>query len=70
MIDEEWGYFAPGRALTPGGPSTWFILDWDQRRTMAVTMDEAQESEDGNQVLGNGDYVPNTEHTCLVGPNC
>ncbi|QPH05642.1 hypothetical protein C2857_003583 [Epichloe festucae Fl1] len=46
MIDDEWRYFAPGGALTPGGPSTCFILDWDQRRTVAVTMDEAQESED------------------------
>jgi hypothetical protein len=46
MIDEEWRYFAPGGALTPGGPSTWHILDWDQRRVIAVTMDEVQESED------------------------
>lgn len=46
MIDEEWRYFAPGGALTPGGPSVWFILDWDQRRTIAVSMDEEQESED------------------------
>lgn len=30
----------------PGGPSTWYILDWDQRRIIAVTMDEEQESED------------------------
>ncbi|KXX77216.1 Serine/threonine-protein kinase Nek4 [Madurella mycetomatis] len=46
MIDEEWRYFAPGGALMPGGPSTWYILDWDQRRIIAVTTDEEQESED------------------------
>ena len=46
MIDEEWRYFAPGGAISPGGPSTWYILDWDQRRIIAVTMDEEQESED------------------------
>ena len=46
MIEEKWRYFAPGGAITPGGPSTWYILDWDQRRLIAVTMDEAQESED------------------------
>lgn len=46
MIEEEWRYFAPGGAITPGGPSTWFILDWDQRRVITVTMDEEQESED------------------------
>ncbi|KAI1172426.1 hypothetical protein F4777DRAFT_512751 [Nemania sp. FL0916] len=43
MIDR---YFAPGGALEPGGPSTWYILGWDQRRIIAVTMDEEQESED------------------------
>lgn len=46
MINEQWRYFAPGGALMPGGPSTWYILDWDQRRVIAVTMDEEQESED------------------------
>ncbi|KAI1349622.1 hypothetical protein F5Y01DRAFT_288732 [Xylaria sp. FL0043] len=46
MIEDRWRYFAPGGAITPGGPSTWYILDWDQRRVIAVTMDEEQESED------------------------
>ncbi|KAI0967061.1 hypothetical protein F4678DRAFT_258311 [Xylaria arbuscula] len=46
MIEDEWRYFAPGGAITPGGPSTWHILDWDQRRLIAVTMDEEQDSED------------------------
>ena len=46
MIDEKWRYWAPGGGVYPGGPSTWYILDWDQRRTIAVTMDEEQESED------------------------
>ncbi|KAF7552898.1 hypothetical protein G7046_g7260 [Stylonectria norvegica] len=46
MIEEAWRYFAPGGAITPGGPSTWHILDWDQRRIIGVTMDEEQESED------------------------
>lgn len=46
MIEDEWRYFAPGGLITPGGPSEWFILDWDQRRIISVTMDEEQESED------------------------
>lgn len=46
MIEEESRYFAPDGAITPGGPSTWHILDWDQRHIIAVTMDEYQESED------------------------
>lgn len=28
--------------LGVSGPSTWYILDWDQRRTIAVTMDESK----------------------------
>ncbi|GFP60166.1 hypothetical protein TASIC1_0016005400 [Trichoderma asperellum] len=46
MIDKEWRYFAPGGGIFPGGPSDWYILDWDQRRTITVTMDEEQESPD------------------------
>ncbi|KAI2470697.1 hypothetical protein F4781DRAFT_389488 [Annulohypoxylon bovei var. microspora] len=46
MIKDEWRWFAPGGAISPGGPSTWYILDWDQRRIIAVTMDEEQDSED------------------------
>ncbi|KAF9872932.1 protein kinase-like domain protein [Colletotrichum karsti] len=46
MIDPEFRYFAPGGFIQPGGPSTWHILDWDQRRVIAVTMDEEQDSED------------------------
>ncbi|UKZ83012.1 hypothetical protein TrVFT333_010813 [Trichoderma virens FT-333] len=46
MIEDKWRYFAPSGAITPGGPSTWNILDWDQRHIIAVTMDEEQESED------------------------
>jgi serine/threonine protein kinase len=46
MIDEEYRYFAPGGFVAPGGPSTWHMLDWDQRRIIAVTMDEEQEDEE------------------------
>lgn len=46
MIDEEWRYFAPSGNIFPRGPSTWNILDWDQRRIIAVTMDEFQDTED------------------------
>ncbi|KAL7921387.1 hypothetical protein ACQKWADRAFT_295635 [Trichoderma austrokoningii] len=46
MIEEDWRYFAPGGGIFPGGPSQWYVLDWDQRRIISVTMDEEQESED------------------------
>ncbi|KAL7898868.1 hypothetical protein HDV63DRAFT_176339 [Trichoderma sp. SZMC 28014] len=46
MIDDEWQYFVPSGAITPGGPSEWHILDWDQRRIIAVTMDEEQDSDE------------------------
>ncbi|KAI1137622.1 hypothetical protein F5Y05DRAFT_387755 [Hypoxylon sp. FL0543] len=46
MIGEEWRFWAPSGALTPGGPSTWHILDWDQRRVISVTVDEVQEDDE------------------------
>ncbi|KAK4548580.1 hypothetical protein LTR36_009490 [Oleoguttula mirabilis] len=46
MIEDERRYFAPGGLCMPGGPSTWHVLDWEQRRLIAVTMDEEQEDEE------------------------
>lgn len=46
MIDPDDRFFAPSGAIHPGGPSTWHIIDWDQRRLVSVTMDEELESED------------------------
>jgi hypothetical protein len=45
MIKEEERYFSLTGDVQPGGPSTWHIIDWDQRRTVAVTMDGEQEDE-------------------------
>lgn len=46
MIKEKWWYFAPDGAITMAGPSKWNIVDWEQRRTIAVAMDEQQEDDD------------------------
>jgi serine/threonine protein kinase len=46
MIDEKWRYWPSGGGVFPGGPSDWYLVDWDQRRTIVVTMDEQQESPD------------------------
>ncbi len=46
MIEDDWRFFASSGNILPGGPSTWHILDWDQRRIVSVTMDEEQEEED------------------------
>lgn len=46
MASPKWGYWDAGGFITPGGPSVWHALDWDQRRVVAVTMDEEQDSED------------------------
>ncbi|OIW22801.1 hypothetical protein CONLIGDRAFT_586688 [Coniochaeta ligniaria NRRL 30616] len=46
MIKDEWRFFAFSGDIVPGGPSTWHILDWDQRRLISVTMDEEQKEED------------------------
>jgi len=45
MIDEKYRYFTAGGGITPGGPSVWRVLDWEQRRTIFVTMDEEQEDD-------------------------
>lgn len=37
MISPEWRFFSPEGALFPGGPHAWSVIDWDQRRWIAVT---------------------------------
>lgn len=37
MIRREWKFFSPEGALTPGGPYTWVVIDWDLRRWVQVT---------------------------------
>ncbi|KAM5370882.1 hypothetical protein ACJZ2D_008315 [Fusarium nematophilum] len=46
MLKTEDRFFAPSGAIDPGGPSTWHVVDWDQRRLISVTMDEELESEE------------------------
>ncbi|KAK3985452.1 hypothetical protein QBC44DRAFT_156421 [Cladorrhinum sp. PSN332] len=45
-IREKHKYFALSGEIRPGGPSTWHVTDWDQRRIISVTMDEEQDDED------------------------
>lgn len=37
MIPREWQFFSPEGALTPGGPHTWVVIDWDLRSWIQVT---------------------------------
>ena len=46
MLDHDSRFFAPSGDIFPGGPSTWHIVDADQRRLISVTADEEQDSED------------------------
>ncbi|KAI1287517.1 hypothetical protein F5Y03DRAFT_405495 [Xylaria venustula] len=46
MIADDSKYFSLSGDIPIGGPSTWHIIDWDQRRVVSVTMDGEQESED------------------------
>lgn len=45
MIDEDSKYFSLSGDVRIGGPSTWHITDWDQRRVISVTMDDEQDDE-------------------------
>ncbi|KAF5710896.1 kinase-like domain-containing protein [Fusarium mundagurra] len=45
-LKQEERFFAPSGNIYAGGPSTWHIMDWDQRRLVSVTIDEELESED------------------------
>lgn len=45
MIDEESKYFSLSGDIPVGGPSTWHIIDWDQRRVISVTMNGEQGDE-------------------------
>lgn len=60
MIDEDWRYFTYAGAITPGGPSRWDILDWDQRRTISVNI--SMEEHDGDVAIG---ITPLTWLACL-----
>ncbi|XXG97227.1 26S proteasome regulatory subunit rpn6 [Hypoxylon texense] len=45
MIDNESKYFSLSGDIPVGGPSTWHVTDWDQRRMISVTMDGEQDDE-------------------------
>ncbi|KAI1010914.1 hypothetical protein LB504_002301, partial [Fusarium proliferatum] len=45
MIDKDSKYFCLSGDIPVGGPSTWHIIDWDQRRVVSVTMDGEQDDE-------------------------
>lgn len=46
MLNPDDRFFALSGSIYPGGPSTWHIMDWDQRRLVSVTLDEELESAD------------------------
>ncbi|OAQ58733.1 protein kinase-like protein [Pochonia chlamydosporia 170] len=45
MIDDDSKYFCLSGDIPVGGPSTWHVTDWDQRRVVSVTMDGEQDDE-------------------------
>ncbi|KAF5026385.1 hypothetical protein F66182_1513 [Fusarium sp. NRRL 66182] len=45
MIDHDSKYYSLSGSIPIGGPSTWHITDWDQRRVVSVTMDGEQDDE-------------------------
>ena len=45
MIDDDSRYFSLSGDILVGGPSTWHVINWDQRRVISVTMDGEQDDE-------------------------
>jgi len=45
MIVDDSKYFSLSGDIPVGGPSTWHVVDWDQRRMVSVTMDGEQDDE-------------------------
>lgn len=45
MISDDSKYFCLSGDIPVGGPSTWHVIDWDQRRVVSVTMDGEQDDE-------------------------
>ncbi|KAF7562351.1 hypothetical protein G7046_g1796 [Stylonectria norvegica] len=45
MIDEDSKFFSLSGDVPIGGPTTWHITDWDQRRVVSVTMDGEQDDD-------------------------
>ncbi|KAH7324441.1 hypothetical protein B0I35DRAFT_348444 [Stachybotrys elegans] len=45
MIDDDSKFFSLSGSIPIGGPSTWHITNWDQRRVVSVTMDGEQDDE-------------------------
>lgn len=45
MIHDDSKFFSLSGDIPVGGPSTWHVVDWDQRRVVSVTMDGEQDDE-------------------------
>jgi hypothetical protein len=45
MIDRESKSFALSGDIPVGGPTTWHIVDWDQRRVVSMAMNGEQDEE-------------------------
>ncbi|KAJ4007542.1 hypothetical protein NW752_010204 [Fusarium irregulare] len=45
MINDEEKYFCLSGDVPIGGPSTWHVVNWDQRRVISVTMDGEQDDD-------------------------
>ena len=45
MFNEDEKYFCLSGDIPVGGPSTWHVVNWDQRRVVSVTMDGEQDDD-------------------------
>lgn len=45
MVEEDCKFFCSSGDIPIGGPSTWHVVDWGQRRVVSVTMDGEQDDD-------------------------
>ncbi|KEY72987.1 hypothetical protein S7711_04655 [Stachybotrys chartarum IBT 7711] len=71
MIDQDSRFFSLNGDIPVGGPSTWHITDWDQRRVISVIMDGEQDDEGlAIEHLGRHiDHITPSTYAIYVSPN-
>ncbi|WEW57639.1 hypothetical protein PRK78_003106 [Emydomyces testavorans] len=72
MIPRSWRFYSPSGSLDYGGPHTWVVIDWDQRRWFQVTgpAETLPDYEDGvKAVARHVDQLGPDVHSLVISAN-